>query len=335
VNEAVAPLFEPYALRGLKLANRIVMAPMTRGFSPSGVPGDDVAAYYRRRAEGGTGLIITEGVGVDHPAALGGSGVDGDNVPHMYGGDALAGWKRVIDAVHAAGGVIIPQLWHQGVMRETGTGPYPDAATVRPSGIWGPLDKQRTVTDGYMETVARQPGEPMTESEDRGRHRRVRAQCRGGNGHRLRRHRDPWRTRLYDRYLPVGRYKPSERSLGRRSSSPDQLRGRDRPRDPPRDRRGAGDRFPLLAVEAAGYPSAARRDAGRARGGAGPPGRRRRRHLRRKPALFRPPGVRGLAAQPGRLGKKKSPASSRRLSAASASPTACTIRRRTGGRQRR
>ncbi|HSW25653.1 MAG TPA: 12-oxophytodienoate reductase, partial [Burkholderiaceae bacterium] len=67
----VAPLFEPIAIRGLALSNRIVMAPMTRNFSPGGVPGVEVAAYYRRRAEGGTGLLITEGVGIDHPAALG------------------------------------------------------------------------------------------------------------------------------------------------------------------------------------------------------------------------------------------------------------------------
>src|SRR3546814_8781156 len=83
MDERIAPLFSPFALRSLRLANRIVMAPMTRGFSPNGIPGADVAAYYARRAD--TGLIITEGVGVDHPAALGGSGVDGDNAPHMYG----------------------------------------------------------------------------------------------------------------------------------------------------------------------------------------------------------------------------------------------------------
>ena len=60
----VQPLFQPLQVRGLALANRIVMAPMTRNFSPGGVPGEDVAAYYRRRAEGGTGLLITEGVGI-------------------------------------------------------------------------------------------------------------------------------------------------------------------------------------------------------------------------------------------------------------------------------
>jgi len=165
VDEALAPLFEPFALRKLRLCNRIVMAPMTRGFSPNGIPGDDVAGYYRRRAEGGAGMIITEGVGVDHPAALGGSGVDGDNAPHMYGKAALAGWKRVVDDVHTAGGVIIPQLWHQGVMREQGTGPHPQTPSARPSGIWGPLDKQNTVNDAYLGSVAARAGEPMSETD--------------------------------------------------------------------------------------------------------------------------------------------------------------------------
>src|ERR1700745_2886783 len=91
----VAPLFEPIAIRGLALANRLVMAPMTRNCSPGGVPGEDVAAYYRRRAEGGTGLLITEGVGIDHPAALGDAGLNETDLPHMYGDAALAGWREV------------------------------------------------------------------------------------------------------------------------------------------------------------------------------------------------------------------------------------------------
>ena len=62
-------LFQPVVLGRLSLKNRIVMAPMTRGFSPEGVPGDDVAAYYARRAAHGVGLIITEGTLVRHPAA--------------------------------------------------------------------------------------------------------------------------------------------------------------------------------------------------------------------------------------------------------------------------
>ena len=55
-------LFTPLTIRNLTLANRIVMSPMTRYFSPDGVPGEDVAAYYRRRAEGGAGLIVTEDI---------------------------------------------------------------------------------------------------------------------------------------------------------------------------------------------------------------------------------------------------------------------------------
>jgi len=64
-----APLFQPFSVNHLKLDNRIVMAPMTRSFSPGGVPGADVAAYYRRRAENHVGLIITEGTVINHPAS--------------------------------------------------------------------------------------------------------------------------------------------------------------------------------------------------------------------------------------------------------------------------
>lgn len=102
-------LFAPFLLRHLALANRIVMAPMTRSFSPGGVPGPDVAAYYRRRAEGGVGLIITEGTYIPHPVA----GFD-PKVPHLYGDEALAGWRRVVGEVHQAGGKIFSQLWHVG-----------------------------------------------------------------------------------------------------------------------------------------------------------------------------------------------------------------------------
>lgn len=102
-------LSSPYRLNTLDLPNRVVMAPMTRSFSPGGVPTADVAAYYRRRAEKGVGLIITEASGVDRKAS-----VNEPNVPRFYGEDALAGWKRVVDEVHAAGGRIVPQLWHVG-----------------------------------------------------------------------------------------------------------------------------------------------------------------------------------------------------------------------------
>ncbi len=123
-------LFRSSDLGKLSLKNRIVMAPMTRTFSPGNVPNDLVIDYYRRRAEGGVGLIITEGTFVDHIAASG-----YPNVPAFFGDAALAGWKKVVDAVHAAGGKIAPQLWHVGAIRRPGVNPGGDAPGYSPSGM--------------------------------------------------------------------------------------------------------------------------------------------------------------------------------------------------------
>ena len=125
-----SPLFKPFQCRGLSLPNRIVMAPMTRSFSPGGIPTDDVAAYYERRAAADVGLILTEGVNPDRPAA----GND-PKAPKFYGDEALAAWKTVADKVHQAGGKIAPQLWHVGMMRKPGTGHNPDAVSDGPSGL--------------------------------------------------------------------------------------------------------------------------------------------------------------------------------------------------------
>lgn len=123
-------LFTPFTLNQLEIPNRIVMAPMTRSFSPGGVPNNDVAAYYRRRAEGGAGLIITEGTTIDHPSASGDA-----KIPNFHTSESLAGWRRVADEVHDAGGLIMPQLWHMGSMRFDDTGPTPGARSVSPSGL--------------------------------------------------------------------------------------------------------------------------------------------------------------------------------------------------------
>ncbi|MDZ4760539.1 MAG: NADH:flavin oxidoreductase [Alphaproteobacteria bacterium] len=125
-----APLFRPFKVRGLELKNRIVMAPMTRSRSPGAFPNDENVAYYRRRAEGDVGLILSEGTltrrkGASNDAAI----------PLFWGDESLAGWKRVIDAVHAAGGKMGPQIWHQGMSRKPGTGHFPDAPSDGPSGV--------------------------------------------------------------------------------------------------------------------------------------------------------------------------------------------------------
>jgi 2,4-dienoyl-CoA reductase-like NADH-dependent reductase (Old Yellow Enzyme family) len=132
----VSPLFRPFTLGSLTLANRIVMAPMTRSFSPGGVPGVNVAQYYRRRAERAVGLIVTEGTVVAHPAAA-----NDPAVPRFHGEDALAGWKTVVDEVHAAGGKIMPQLWHVGILRRVGSEPDPSVPPIAPSGVSRPGKK--------------------------------------------------------------------------------------------------------------------------------------------------------------------------------------------------
>ncbi|WP_342800357.1 NADH:flavin oxidoreductase [Nocardia sp. No.11] len=123
-------LARPVTLNGLTVPNRIVMAPMTRMFSPGGVPGADVRSYYARRAAAGVGLIVTEGTYVGHDSAG-----QSDRVPRFHGAEQLAGWARVAEDVHAAGGTIVPQLWHIGMVRNQGEQPYPDAPAMGPSGI--------------------------------------------------------------------------------------------------------------------------------------------------------------------------------------------------------
>ena len=138
-------LFRPFKLKGLNLPNRVVMAPMTRSFSPGGIPTEDVAQYYRRRAEGKVGFIISEGTGVDRPASL-----NDPNVPRFHGEKELDGWRRVVDEVHAAGGLMAPQLWHVGAVRTRAQDWSPPGAYDSPSGLSRPEKKL---------------GEPMSEED--------------------------------------------------------------------------------------------------------------------------------------------------------------------------
>lgn len=116
-------LFTPFNLKTLNLKNRIVMAPMTRSFSPNGIPTDDVAVYYQKRAEGEVGLILSEGTVIDRPSSS-----NDANVPHFYGNEALQGWKKVIDGVHSAGG-------QMGIMDNHHSGWVPPVPFEGPSGL--------------------------------------------------------------------------------------------------------------------------------------------------------------------------------------------------------
>ncbi|MDO7842172.1 oxidoreductase [Sphingomonas immobilis] len=158
------PLFDPLAVGGgVTLPNRLVMSPMTRGFSPDGVPPETAADYYGRRAEGGIGLIVTEGVAVEHPAAIGNSGSGGEDIPEMFGEAALAAWHGIVERVHGAGSIIFPQLWHQGGLRIDDSGRY-KGRSPRPSGIWGPETPSPFFAAEYL-ALATAETEPASEEE--------------------------------------------------------------------------------------------------------------------------------------------------------------------------
>jgi 2,4-dienoyl-CoA reductase-like NADH-dependent reductase (Old Yellow Enzyme family) len=125
--------FQPFRLKSLQVKNRIVMAPMTRSFSPGGVPAANVADYYDRRAAGEVGLIISEGTVVNRPASS-----NDPDIPCFHGEKPLAGWKAVIDRVHADGGAMAPQLWHMGVVASKNSSWRPPAPFEGPSGLVAP-----------------------------------------------------------------------------------------------------------------------------------------------------------------------------------------------------
>ena len=158
-------LFRSLDVRSLHLANRLVMSPMTRMDCPGGLPDEINRDYYAARAAGGTGLVVTEGIGVDHPTS-----VDHSAIPRLDGPESVAAWRVVTDAVHAAGGRIMAQLWHVGPLwganarfdrenRDRLMAMHP----MRPSGLWG-TPGVTTYSERSIERWS--PAvEPMTESD--------------------------------------------------------------------------------------------------------------------------------------------------------------------------
>ena len=124
-------LFDPLRLGDIALANRIIMAPLTRDRAAAGrVPFALTATYYEQRADPatGAGLIISEGTQI---SPLGQGYLD---TPGIYSPEQLAGWKLVTDAVHAKGGKIVAQIWHVGRISHTSLlpeGEQPVSATAK------------------------------------------------------------------------------------------------------------------------------------------------------------------------------------------------------------
>lgn len=119
-------LFDPVQAGDLQLANRIVMAPLTRNRSPGAIPRPITATYYAQRAT--AGLLISEATAISQ------QGQGYADVPGLYGTEQLDGWKQVTEAVHKAGGKIVTQLWHVGRVSHTDLQPD-NGAPVAPSAI--------------------------------------------------------------------------------------------------------------------------------------------------------------------------------------------------------
>lgn len=119
-------LFDSCRAGDLALSNRIAMAPLTRNRAPGAVPTPLMATYYTQRAS--AGLLITEATAISH------QGQGYADVPGLYAPEQVTGWQAVTDAVHAAGGKIVTQLWHVGRVSHTDLQPG-GAAPVAPSAI--------------------------------------------------------------------------------------------------------------------------------------------------------------------------------------------------------
>jgi len=121
-------LFDPIRIGDIDASNRVFMAPLTRGRSTDAhVPTEIMVDYYRQRA--GAGLIISEGTGVSR------RGMGWPKAPGLWTDEQVEAWKPVTDAVHAAGGRIVAQIWHMGRLARpdvTGVTPLSSSATRAP-----------------------------------------------------------------------------------------------------------------------------------------------------------------------------------------------------------
>ncbi len=129
----IETLFRPFHHRKLTLPTRLVMAPMTRGFAPGGIPTPHMAHYYERRACEGLGLIITEGTIINEASASADA-----NYPDFFSGASLRAWRHIARRVRRHGCRIAAQLWHVGMARPlpgTADIPNPELPPIGPSGI--------------------------------------------------------------------------------------------------------------------------------------------------------------------------------------------------------
>ena len=144
----MSTLFDPLALGPITLANRAVMAPLTRNRAPGALANAAMVTYYTQRADphNGAGLIITEATAISH------QGQGYSDVPGIWSEAQVQAWTPVTSSVHAAGGKIFMQLWHVGRVSHVDLQPG-GQAPVAPSAITAKT-KTVLITDGVPSFVA-------------------------------------------------------------------------------------------------------------------------------------------------------------------------------------
>ncbi len=142
-------LFTPFTLGRTRLRNRWVMPAMQRGMCVGGAPGAELAAYYARRAQGGTALIIGESAAIDHPSAT------VQPTSAWLTQRTRDGWAACVDAVRSEGAEMLLQLWHEGAMRTDGQALSASglAHPAKVSGRAATLDELAEIRDGYVRSA--------------------------------------------------------------------------------------------------------------------------------------------------------------------------------------
>lgn len=143
IENGIAKLFEPIAIKRLTLANRFVMPGMQRSWCVDGAPVARMARYYRRRIEGGVSLIISESCAVAHPSAT------AQPLACKMSAETAPAWADCIGEVKDAGGRFFVQLWHEGALRSNS-----DGRTISPSGLGYPgFERGRAATRRDLDQV--------------------------------------------------------------------------------------------------------------------------------------------------------------------------------------
>jgi 2,4-dienoyl-CoA reductase-like NADH-dependent reductase (Old Yellow Enzyme family) len=147
----ITPLHQPLRIRGLQLRNRFVMPGMQRYWCVDGAPDHRLREYYRRRVQGGAGLIVSESCAIDHPSAT------KNPTFARISPDTREAWRACAAGVHEAGGAMFLQLWHQGAVNYGGDAESnPNFVALSPSGIAHPGESfGRAATEAELASLKR------------------------------------------------------------------------------------------------------------------------------------------------------------------------------------